>query len=143
MGISNLTPRMMLQYWGTDLVRENFHNDFWVASLENKLRNTNDDVVITDCRFVNEIAAIKNVGGITLRTHRGEDADWIHIAKKLNTSVDELVKQQYKQELEKLNIHPSEYSSVGLEYDYNIDNNQTIDHLHRQLDSIIRTKKVS
>ena len=33
-----LTPRWVLQFWGTDVCRENFHEDIWIASLENKLR---------------------------------------------------------------------------------------------------------
>ena len=37
LGIENLTPRWILQYWGTDVCRVNFHEDIWIASLENKL----------------------------------------------------------------------------------------------------------
>ena len=35
------------------------------------------------------------------------------------------------------NLKNVEYSSVGLEYDHYIDNNGTIDDLHRKIDSII------
>jgi hypothetical protein len=39
--------------------------------------------------------------------------------------------------LESSNVHASEYSSVGLEYDHHIENNGTIDELHRKIDSIV------
>ena len=135
--IPHLTPRWVLQQWGTDVARKNFHNDIWVASVENRLRGIKDDIVITDCRFANEVTAIKNAGGITLRTHRGEDPDWIELASILNTTTSEAAKIECLRVLEKMNIHASEYSSVGLDYDYHIDNNGTIDHLHKQMESII------
>ena len=137
LGIPNLTPRWVLQQWGTDVARKNFHNDIWVASVENRLQGIKDDIVITDCRFANEVTAIKNAGGITLRTHRGEDPDWTPIAAILNNTQNEEAKIDCVQALEKLNIHASEYSSVGLNYDYHIDNNGTIDYLHTQMESII------
>jgi hypothetical protein len=137
LGIPNLTPRWVLQQWGTDVARKNFHNDIWVASVENRLQGIKDDIVITDCRFANEVHAIKNAGGITLRTHRGEDPDWTPIAAILNNTQNEAAKIDCVQALEKLNIHASEYSSVGLDYDYHIDNNGTIDYLHTQMESII------
>lgn len=135
--IPHLTPRWVLQQWGTDVARKNFHNDIWVASVENRLRGIKDDIVITDCRFANEVTAIKNAGGITLRTHRGEDPNWIELASILNTTTSEAAKIECLRVLEKMNIHASEYSSVGLDYDYHIDNNGTIDHLHKQMESII------
>jgi hypothetical protein len=39
--------------------------------------------------------------------------------------------------LEKLGIHASEYSSIGLDYDYNIDNNGSIDELHSQINQLL------
>jgi hypothetical protein len=137
LGIPHLTPRWVLQQWGTDVARKNFHNDIWVASVENRLQGIKDDIVITDCRFANEVTAIKNAGGITLRTHRGEEPEWTGIAVILNNTVNEAAKIECLRTLEKFNIHASEYSSVGLDYDYYIDNNGTIDHLHKQMKSII------
>jgi len=56
-----VTPRLVLQLWGTDVCRKAYHDDIWIASLENKLRKIEDDIVISDCRFPNEIQAIKNL----------------------------------------------------------------------------------
>ena len=67
LSIPNLTPRWVLQHWGTEVLRDHFHDDIWIASLENKLRKTKDNIVISDCRFPHEIQAIKNQDGIVVR----------------------------------------------------------------------------
>jgi hypothetical protein len=106
--------------------------------VENRLRNLKDDIVITDCRFANEVDAIKNAGGITLRTHRGLDPIWLEIAELHTKAKNDKDKTSLKDILEQNhNVHASEYSSVGLDYDHHVDNNGTIDHLHTQMESII------
>ncbi len=132
-----ITPRWVLQYWGTDVLRNNFHSDIWVASVENKLRTTKDNIVITDCRFANEVEAIKRAGGTTCRVERGEEPDWYKYAIDYNKGPNHVGWSIGKSHLDKLKIHASEYSSVGLDYDYQIDNNGTIDELHNQIKSII------
>ena len=62
----NITPRWVLQYWGTDVLRNNFHNDIWLASLEKKISSDNGNIVITDCRFPNEIAILKKLNAKTI-----------------------------------------------------------------------------
>lgn len=138
LNIPNLTPRWVLQQWGTEVGRKAFHDEIWVASVENKLRNINSDVVLTDTRFSNELKAIKNAGGITIRTHRGANPTWYSTAALLNQTSDQNQKIIMSKILEDgFKVHASEYSSVGLEYDYHLDNNGTIDSLHRQIESII------
>ena len=134
----DITPRWILQHWGTEVCRRNFHEDIWVASVENKLRLAKDNIVITDCRFSNEVAAIKNAGGITMRVSRGDQPTWYEAAIEYNKGPDgNPMWSLSKTKLDKLNIHASEYSSVGLDYDYYIDNNGTIDNLHQQIKSIV------
>jgi hypothetical protein len=130
--IPHLTPRWILQQWGTEVLRNHFHDSIWIASVENRLRNNKDDIVITDCRFRNEIQSIKNVGGITLRANRGALPEWHDIAVQYNSG-DQLSALK----LYNLGIHASEYSSVGLEYDHQIDNNGSIDELHQQISRLI------
>ena len=133
-----INPRRVLQQWGTEVCRDNFHKDIWVASVENKLRQTNDNIVITDCRFVNEVNSIKNVGGITMRVNRGERPIWYSAAVDYNNE-PEGSEQKLKAmvELGNYSVHASEYSSVGLLYDYYIDNNGSIDDLHKQVNSVV------
>jgi hypothetical protein len=134
----DITPRWILQYWGTEVCRNGFHKDIWVASVENKLRQTNDNIVITDCRFANEVNAIKNVGGITMRVSRGERPSWYSSAVEFNN--EPAGSEQYQKamlELANHAVHASEYSSIGLLYDHYIDNNGTIDDLHKQVNSVV------
>ena len=134
----DITPRWVLQYWGTDVLRNHFHNDIWVASVENKLRQAKDDIVITDCRFPNEVNAIKNAGGTTVRVSRGENPDWYQYAIEYNKGPNgNSLWSISKVRLEKLGIHASEYSSVGLTYDHYIDNNSSIDDLQSRVKSVI------
>jgi hypothetical protein len=138
LNIPKLTPRWLLQYWGTEVCRQGFHDDIWIASVENKLRTSKDDIVITDCRFINEMLAIKKVGGITVRISRGDQPKWYDAAVAFNRGPNGNPEWALsKLKLEKMKVHASEYSSVGLSYDYHIDNNGTIDELHKQIQSII------
>jgi hypothetical protein len=133
-----ITPRWVLQYWGTDVLRNHFHKDIWVASVENKLVKSKDDIVITDCRFVNEVHAIKRVGGITVRVERGEKPDWYDAAVSYNKGPDgNATWSLSKAHLSNANIHASEFSSVGLPYDHTLKNNGSIDDLHKQIELII------
>lgn len=133
----NITPRWVLQYWGTEVCRNGFHQDIWVASLENKLRNIENDVIITDCRFSNEINTIKSLNGITIRVERGHKPVWYDDAISYNQGPKHIGWALARQSLEKHNVHPSEYSSVGLEYDHVIENNGTIKELNRKVKSIL------
>lgn len=125
----HLTPRWVLQYWGTEVLRNHFHDDLWVASVERKIAATPSSVVITDCRFPNEIAAIKRCGGITARIYRGQDPPWLELARQ---DMGEF-RKQYP------GVHPSEYSSVNLDYDYYLNNNGSIVELHGQLREMLRS----
>lgn len=139
LGIPHLTPRWILQQWGTEVLRRNFHNDIWVASVENQLLKTKDNVVITDCRFANELYAIRGAGGIAIRVMRGTNPAWFGSALLANSHQDPAVRSQEKEKLEALKIHASEYSSVGLKYDHYIDNNGTLAELHARIESIVNS----
>jgi len=127
-----LTPRWVLQYWGTEVCRKAFHDDIWIASLENKLRNSKDDVVISDCRFPNEIHSIKAAGGKIIWVKRGELPVWYDLAIAANKGHNWAV-----QDLKMQKIHASETAWVGTKFDHVIDNNGTIDDLYNQARSII------
>jgi hypothetical protein len=132
-----ITPRKILQRWGTEVCRNGFHNDIWVASVENKLRTSKDNIVITDCRFPNEVNAIKSANGVTIRVVRGKNPEWYNDAVALNKGPSHIGWALAKDRLNKYKVHASEYSSVGLDYDYYIENNGTIDELHNKVKSIV------
>jgi len=134
-----LTPRWILQYWGTEVCRQGFHDDMWIASLENKLRKTRDDIVISDCRFPNEIAAIKRAGGIVIRVTRGAEPAWFELAKQVNAGESSFLWRLAKNELEKYNIHASETAWIGTEFDAVIDNNADgLDNLYAQVKRLVQ-----
>jgi hypothetical protein len=132
LGMPNLTPRWVLQYWGTEVCRRGFHDDVWIASLEARLRNSKDNIVISDCRFPNEIHAIKAAGGKVIWVQRGELPWWHDIAVRANQG--HLVAQET---LVSHNIHASETAWVGTTFDHVIDNNGTVDDLYTRLSAII------
>jgi hypothetical protein len=130
----DLTPRWVLQYWGTEVCRRSFHDDIWIASLENKLRNSKDDIVISDCRFPNEIQSIKAAGGIVVRIVRGPEPDWYEAALSANRGPDgNATWSLSRRQLEKLKIHPSETAWVGTKFDAVLDNNYSFDDLYAQV----------
>ncbi len=140
----DITPRWVLQFWGTEVVRKSFHDDTWIASLENKLRKTTDDVVISDCRFPNEIRAIKSAGGVVIRVHRGPDPDWYHFAEIVNRGPERNIEWSWaKTQLEKFAIHASETAWVGTDFDAVLDNNSTMDHLYKQVTDLVQDLQVS
>jgi len=129
----DLTPRWVLQYWGTEVCRRGFHDDIWIASLEARLRNSKDNIVISDCRFPNEIKAIKEAGGKVIWVQRGELPSWHIMAGKANNG-DAFAAEKLKH----LGIHASETAWVGTEFDAIIDNNGSIDDLYKQLASVVQ-----
>jgi hypothetical protein len=139
LNMPNLTPRYVLQVWGTEVARRSFHDDIWIASLENKLRKTTDDVVISDCRFPNEIKAIKNAGGIVIRVKRGPDPVWYDLAETVNKGLTRNTSWRLsKNQLEAHGIHASETAWIGTEFDAVIDNNADgLDNLYSQVKNLV------
>lgn len=137
--IPHLTPRWVLQYWGTEVLRRGFHDDIWIAGLENKLRTSSDNVVISDCRFPNEIRAIKNQGGQVIWVQRGELPDWYELAVQENLHKSESAKW----ELIKRKVHASETSWVGTDFDAIIDNNGSLNDLYQQIKNLVQDPQAS
>jgi len=138
-----VTPRWVLQYWGTEVVRKHFHDDMWIASLENRLRSSKDDIVITDCRFPNEITAIRSAGGQVVRIKRGPEPAWFDDAKSMNKGPSRNMSWALsKQKIEKLGIHASETAWVGQKFDVVLNNSGTIEELYQQIESNIINNQV-
>jgi hypothetical protein len=123
----NLTPRIALQLWGTEVCRKAFHDDIWIASVENKLRQSKDNIVISDCRFPNEIESIRRAGGRVVRISRGQDPDWFPAAKY----TPDLMPVNYP------NVHASEYSWASTVFDFVIDNNGSVEDLYAELKNLV------
>jgi hypothetical protein len=140
----NLTPRLVLQRWGTEVARKSWHDDTWIASLENKLVKSHNDIVITDVRFPNEIAAVRNAGGIVIRVRRGPEPKWYELAEKVNAGPKGPQHSGAggymlaKTELDRYGIHPSEWAWIGTDFDAVIDNNgDGLDPLFAQVKDLV------
>jgi hypothetical protein len=127
-----ITPRWILQYWGTEVCRKGFHDDIWIASLENKLRKSNTNVVISDCRFPNEINSIKSAGGKVVWIQRGIMPHWYDVAVQANRG-NEAAQRFLLDE----GIHASETAWVGTDFDMVLDNNGTIADLYEQVKNLV------
>jgi hypothetical protein len=129
LGITTLTPRYVMQYFATDLFRNHFHTDIWVNILENELNkclasNPNQHIVISDCRFSNEIDMILNLGGKIIQVHRNPPS-WFYTYRD-----GEYPPEMYL-------THISEITWIRCYYDYDIDNSDTIEKFYTQIKYIV------
>lgn len=114
------TPRVALQLIGTDVMREHFHADLWILSLQKRILNLPDDakVVITDCRFPNEISAMHAIG-----------AKVVHV---LRASTCPAWFEEYRDGCgpPPPGVHQSEYEWVRCDVDATLVNDGTREELH-------------
>ena len=114
----HLTPRFALQHFGTEIFRNHWHPDIWTKIIENQLTKY-DNIVITDCRFPNEINLVKKYCGKLIHVHKVLP-DWF---------------QNYKSgiDCDIQNMHISEVSWIRNDFDYEIDNTSTISDLYEKI----------
>jgi len=138
--IPDFTPRLALQQVGTDVLRTHFHPDIWVAACERQVAMAEKDVVISDCRFFNELGAIKRLGGTTTVVWRHDKPVWWSNASTINKAnasdkpkhiVDGMT-NRYP------DVHKSEWSWAGWEFDLELYNTSTLTDFKQQtLDKLI------
>ncbi len=137
------SPREMMQRIGTDLFRKQIKDDIWIKSLKLKLEKMTQgpfkmktNIVITDCRFNNEIDLIKEKGGIIILVER-EPPSWINIiedfkAGKITEDVAVLL-------LQKTGIHESEWRCyLYNDIDYYVKNTGTLEDLKNKIKMIFK-----
>lgn len=129
-----ITPRWVLQHWGTEVFRNNFHDDIWIASIENKLRQQQDDVIISDCRFPNEVSSIRRSGGYVIRVKRGDDPRWLNDVQQHLKSGSPLPADL---------PHASEWAWAATDFDRVLDNNDSMDLLYQQINDLLLDLRVS
>ena len=137
LSISNFTPRLALQLIGTDVMRNHFNKNIWISSLEyrvKKLHHQNECVVISDCRFQNEVKIIQAMNGTIILVEREEKPEWYEIALKANQGdavARHIMNRDFKQ------IHASEWDWIGCHIDFTVKNNSTKEELFEQIDQIL------
>ena len=80
------SPRSMLQFMGTEVMRNNLHPEIWALATEKRMLDTEKlflemtgqkpNFVISDVRFPNEIAMIRRNGGKIWHVRRGLLPEW-------------------------------------------------------------------
>jgi adenylate kinase family enzyme len=117
-----LTPRLILQLWGTEVCRVGFHQDIWIASLERKIEKDRN-YVIPDTRFPNETDLIKRISGEIWCVKRGPDPKWF-VQYQLGGSPPN-------------HIHSSEWEWARSKFDKTLENNGTLDDLKQSIRSLL------
>lgn len=65
-----MSAREVMQYIGTDVFRKMQHN-VWAGATIRKIQDENLPLaLIADCRFPNEVEAVKNAGGLVIKLNR-------------------------------------------------------------------------
>ena len=145
------TPRLLLQLIGTECGRNIIHPNVWVNSLFSEYKNkwsnlnlariNNNEItgeeypnwIITDMRFPNELEAVKQRGGITIRVNR-YNSTCVCVD---DSSLDCLTPCSRK---------PQHESEVALDHvtdwDYVIDNSGTIEELVEKVRTILVNEKI-
>lgn len=132
----DVTPRNMLQRLGTEVLRDNLHNDVWVYSLINRIQNSEyNKFTISDVRFPNEIHTLKGVGAKIYCVKRGPDPIWYN--EFIGKTYEQKLEVQNKLKLDGLNIHASEWAHIGIEVDGIIENDSTLEDLRETVQNLI------
>jgi len=114
-----VTPRLVLQLFGTDCMRNGFDDGVWVSLLKKTILDNPGNYVVPDVRFENEIAMLRDIGGEVWEVQRGSTPEWLI---------------QYEiTGVEPIEIHPSEWRWIKSRKDVIIENNSTLAELNRQV----------
>lgn len=111
-----ITPRIVLQEFGTDCMRNGFYDGIWVSMVKKQLLdNPTTNFVIPDTRFPNEINVLQELGGEVWWVERGQLPKWF---------VDYRLSAKQPKD-----IHPSEWAWARADFDYRIFNNAKLQDL--------------
>lgn len=131
-----VSPRWAMQYFGTEVIRNHFHHEMWVESMRKRLLEAQErgkSVVITDCRFPNELALVRLLGGKIVRVSRGEEPSWFNTAISANDGnpISKLMMRYW------FKVHASERAWIGQTFDHVINNDSDLPGLEAKMDGIV------
>jgi hypothetical protein len=138
----NWSPRIALQVMGTEVMRNALHPDIWILAGTQRIAGK-QNVVIPDTRFPNEIAAIRDMGGVIWNVERGKLPEWDNdLTEWRNLFGAAYTQKDVIRDMKKYhpNVHPSEYSWHGTKFDAVFYNNSTIDELTQSVDLVVRNQ---
>jgi hypothetical protein len=127
LGIELFSPRWAMTHFGTELMRNKFDQDIWIYNVQRRLeQQSSKNLVISDCRFPNEISVIRGQNGKIWRVDRGYDPLWIGAAKiaarsfRHNDSHWNIPIANARAILKESNVHESEWSWLDEEIDISL-----------------------
>lgn len=139
-----ITPRLVLQLFGTDCMRNGFFDGIWVSLVKKQLlENPDSNFVIPDVRFENEANMIRSIGGKLWRVKRGNEPEWWETAKTQmrhtsNKKLSEHIVVANKMQETYPDVHISEWAWANVEFDAVIENNSSVEFLkNRVLDHLV------
>jgi len=126
----SITPRLVLQEFGTECMRNGFYDGIWVSlTKQHILNNPDTNFVIPDVRFPNEAKMLYEIDGEVWRVKRGQDPIWFRIYQDVG--------------VEPKDVHPSEWSWAHTKFTQTIENNGTLDQLKNQVqDRLVSTGRL-
>lgn len=127
----SFSPRIALQYLGTEVFRDNFDTDFWIHCLERQIKSELPEkkFVVTDVRFPNEIHWMNDNNGLLIEVHRSIKPHWFDIAAKANRG--DANAEYFMRNVAK--IHESEWRWIGHNNVETIQNDGTIEELEEKV----------
>lgn len=72
LNMEDVSPRTMLQYFGTDIMRDNLHPNIWALALKHRLLGADPEskFVVSDTRFFNELQMMDAMGATVCGIYR-------------------------------------------------------------------------
>lgn len=132
-----VTPRWVLQYIGTDVLRNHFDDRIWLLSVEKQITDYKGNVVITDVRFKNEMKMLKSMSNAySVWVRKGELPDWYDTAYAANSDTF-LHAPECAEAMETLGIHYSEWDWIGQPIDYTIFNCGSLGDLYQKTEQML------
>lgn len=132
-----ITPRLVLQEFGTDCMRNGFYHGIWVSLVKQEIiNNPNNKYIVPDVRFANEIQIIKDLNGEVWNVRRGELPSWWGYAIQDNEHPESSLMKDYHPD-----VHQSEWRWIGKDnhFDVIIQNNDTIKALYSKVSAGLST----
>jgi len=90
--LMGLSPRHAMQTLGTEWGRDAMHPDLWVTLWKRRawqLMDRGVGVVVDDCRFANEAAAVRELGGLIVRINgRSQGLSAEHPSERIDLQPD-------------------------------------------------------
>lgn len=140
-----MTVRQMLQWVGTDAMRNVVHPNIWVNALISDYKEELDledsslkfpNWIITDVRFPNELNAVKNNNGITIRVNRRCEVCKLTMYEKRGHNCNEITCPNGRSQ------HESETALDNAIYDFVINNDGSIEELINKVREILVSLKI-